>query len=212
MVREQLARFRGLEIKKTIGGFLAAFDGPARAIRCASAIVEGARDLGIAVRAGLHAGECETSSGELGGVAVQVAERVFDRAAAGEVIVSSTVKDLVAGSGIEFEELPARLLTGLASGWRLHRVVAEPHTASPAFPTETETVRPPEALSRREREIAILVARGLSNRQIGDALSISPATAERHISNVLGKLDFHSRAQIAAWAVAHDLLRVRPTQ
>ena len=79
MVREHLVRFRGREVRKTIGGFLATFDGPARAIRCASAIVEAARGLGISVRAGVHAGECEISNGELSGVAVQIAERVFDR-------------------------------------------------------------------------------------------------------------------------------------
>ncbi|HEY8446046.1 MAG TPA: alpha/beta fold hydrolase [Thermomicrobiales bacterium] len=213
MVREQLARFRGREARKTTSGFLAAFDGPARAIRCACAIVEAARGLGLAVRAGLHAGECETVGGELGGVAVQIAERVLDRARPGEVIVSNTVKDLVAGSGIAFEDLEGRLLMGLASAWRLHRVVFGSRPAhdipTVAFP-ETEASRPPEALSRREREIAILVARGLSNRQIAGELSISPATAERHVANILGKLGFHSRAQVAAWAVAHDMLRVGP--
>ncbi|HKG24130.1 MAG TPA: LuxR C-terminal-related transcriptional regulator, partial [Thermomicrobiales bacterium] len=209
MVREQLARYRGREVKKTIGGFLAAFDGPARAIRCASAIVEAAHGLGVSLRAGLHAGECEIAGGELGGVALQVAERVFDRAHAGEVLVSSTVKDLVAGSGIAFEELPTRLLTGPASGWKLHRVLTGSHR-SPALPVgsiaDIVVTRPPGVLSPREREIAILVARGFSNRQIGDDLSISPATVERHISNTLGKLGFHSRAQIAAWAVGHALL------
>jgi len=207
MTREHLTRYRGREIKKTIGGFLAAFDSPARAIRCASAIVEAARGLGITVRAGLHAGECEATGGELGGVAVQVAERVFDRAGAGEVLVSSTVKDLVAGSGIDFEELPSRLLTGPASGWRLHRVLAGSQPAavtSVALLTETEAARPPDALSPREREITVLVARGRPNRQIADELSISPATVERHISNILGKLGFHSRTQVAAWAVAHE--------
>lgn len=209
MIREQLARYRGREIRKTIGGFLASFDGPARAIRCASAIVEAANGLGVSLRAGLHAGECEVAGGELGGVALQVAERVFDRTGTGEVVVSSTVKDLVAGSGIEFEELPSRLLTGPASGWKLHRVLTS-HHSSPAVPlgsfADIEAARPPDVLSPREREIAILVARGFSNRQIGDDLSISPATVERHISNILGKLGFHSRAQVAAWAVGHDLL------
>jgi pimeloyl-ACP methyl ester carboxylesterase/DNA-binding CsgD family transcriptional regulator len=209
LVREQLARFRGREVKKTIGGFLATFDGPARAIRCACAIVEAGRELGIAVRAGLHAGECEIAGGELGGVALQIAERVFDRAAPGEVVVSSTVKDLVAGAGIVFEDLETRLLTGPASGWRLHRVVPgpqSPHPVPAAF-AETETARQPAALSNREREVAILVARGLSNRQLADELAIAPATVERHVANILGKLGFHSRAQIAAWAVMYDLLR-----
>jgi pimeloyl-ACP methyl ester carboxylesterase/DNA-binding CsgD family transcriptional regulator len=208
LIREHLIRFRGREVKKTIGGFLAAFDGPARAVRCACAIVEDAHRLGITVRAGLHAGECETVGDDLGGVALQIAERVFDRAGSGEVLVSSTVRDLVAGSGIEFAEMEARLLTGPATGWRLHRVVQGPHPMHDAPTAFEETAaRPPAALSRREREVVILVARGLSNRQVASELSISPATVERHVANIFGKLGFHSRAQVAAWAVAHDLLR-----
>jgi pimeloyl-ACP methyl ester carboxylesterase/class 3 adenylate cyclase/DNA-binding CsgD family transcriptional regulator len=208
MVREELARFHGREAKKTINGFLAAFDSPARAIRCAQALVEAARPLGLTLRAGLHVGECDVSGGELGGVALQIAERVYDRAGPGEVVVSSTVTDLVAGSGIAFEELETRLLTGPASGWRLHRVVPASGQASAIPPGFAETVSalPPTALSPREREVAILVARGLTNRQAAEELSISPATVERHVANILAKLGFHSRAQIAAWAVANDLL------
>ncbi len=208
LVREHLTRFRGREVKKTISGFLAAFDGPARAIRCACAVVEAAHDHGIAVRAGLHAGECETVGDELSGVAVQLAERVLGRAGPSDVLVSSTVKDLVAGSGIEFQDAEVRLLTGSESGWHLYRVV---HGRQPArdrslVPLEEETALPATALSPREREVATLVARGLSNRQIGDELSISSATAERHVANILSKLGYHSRTQIAAWAVAHGLL------
>jgi pimeloyl-ACP methyl ester carboxylesterase/DNA-binding CsgD family transcriptional regulator len=208
LVREQLARFRGREVQKTISGFVAAFDGPARAIRCACAVVAAARDHGIAVRAGLHAGECETVGDELGGVAVQVAERVLGRAGSGEVLVSSTVKDLVAGSGIEFEDAEVRLLMGPESGWRLYRVVHGPRPVCdrPVAALSEETARPPTALSPREREVAILIARGQSNRQIGNELSISATTAERHVANILSKLGYHSRAQIAAWAVAHSLL------
>jgi pimeloyl-ACP methyl ester carboxylesterase/DNA-binding CsgD family transcriptional regulator len=209
MVREQLIRFRGREIRKTIGGFLVAFDGPARAIRCATAIVDAAREHGLSVRAGIHAGECEISGGELGGVAVQLAERVFYRAESGEVVVSSTVKDLVAGSNIEFEEIEARLLTGPESGWRLFRVVSgstSPLSTTMTGLTEIEAARPPSTISPREREVVVLVARGLSNRLIAAELSISPATVERHVANILLKLGFHSRAQIAAWAVAHGIL------
>jgi DNA-binding NarL/FixJ family response regulator len=192
---------------------LVTFDGPARAIRCASAIVEGAPGLGIEARAGLHAGECEmTAGGELGGVALQLVERVYYRAGASDVVVSSTVKDLVAGSGIAFNEVDVRLLTGMESGLRLHSVIhgARPAHGGAAALTEIESTRPPGALSPREREVTILVARGLSNRQTADELSISPATVERHVANILVKLGFHTRAQIAAWAVAHDLLRAEP--
>lgn len=213
MIREQLARYRGREARKTIGGFLATFDGPARAIHCAVAIVAAARELGLTVRAGLHTGECIVSGderNEIGGVALQIAERVFDRAHPGEVVASSTVRDLVAGSGIEFEEIEGRLLTGPATGWRLYRVVpASSATRASSTTVATlapDTTRAPGVLSPREREIAILVARGMTNRQIGDALSIAPATVERHVANILGKLGFHSRAQVASWVVAHGLL------
>jgi DNA-binding NarL/FixJ family response regulator len=128
-------------------------------------------------------------------------------------VASSTVKDLVAGSGIEFAEVDTRLLTGMESGLRLFR--AEPgaratRSASAAL-TEIDEAPPPAALSPREREVAALITRGLSNRQAADELSISPATVERHVANILLKLSFHSRAQIAAWAVAHGLLRDEPT-
>ena len=209
LVREQLARFRGHEVKTTIGGFLATFDGPARAIRCAGAIVEAGRELGITIRAGLHAGECEVAGQELRGVALQIAERVFSRAAPGEVVVSSTVKDLVAGAGLQFEELESQVLTGPSAGWRLHRVVAA------SAPSSTERVElenhlhPPTSgvLSHREREVALLVTRGHSNRQIADELVIAPATVERHVANILRKMGFRSRAQIAAWIVEHNVLR-----
>jgi DNA-binding CsgD family transcriptional regulator/class 3 adenylate cyclase len=212
LVREQLTRFHGRAVKRTIGGFLATFDGPARAIRCARAIVDGARDLGLTVRAGLHTGECETIGGELGGVALQIVERVYNRAAPGEVVVSSTITDLVAGSGIAFEELDTRLLTGLTSGWRLHRVMPESQPPRAPFPlpvpvAEERVARSPGTLTPREREIAILIAQGMTNRQVAETLSISPATVERHVANILGKLEFHSRAGVAAWAVAHGLLR-----
>ena len=200
LIREHLARYRGREVKKTIGGFLAAFDGPARAIRCASAIVEAARGMGITMRAGLHAGECEMVGDDIRGVALQIAERVFDRAAPGEVVVSSTVKDLVAGAGLGFEELEPQLMTGPAATWRLHRVVAR------SQPSPSVNPRPAVALSPREREIAILITRGLSNRQIADQLAIAPATVDRHVTNILAKMGFRSRAQVAAWAVMHGLI------
>jgi len=208
IVRDRIALFRGREAKKAIGGSIATFDGPARAIQCACAIIEDAQELGISVRIGLHAGECEIIGGEIRGVAVQVAERVFDRAVPGEVLVSSTVKDLVAGSGIAFEELEGRLLTGPERGWRLHRVVIgtlATRVKRPARARE-DTERSPALLSPREREVVVQIASGLSNRQIAEELTISPATVERHVSNILIKLDFQSRAQVAAWAVRQDLL------
>jgi class 3 adenylate cyclase/pimeloyl-ACP methyl ester carboxylesterase len=122
ITRRELKRFRGTEVKTTGDGFLATFDGPARAIGCASAIAEAVRPLGIEVRAGLHTGECEVMNGDVGGIAVHTGARVSAQAGPGEVLVSSTVKDLVAGSGIEFEDRGDHELKGVPGEWRLYAV------------------------------------------------------------------------------------------
>jgi class 3 adenylate cyclase len=122
-VREQLARFRGREVNTTGDGFVASFDGPARAIRCARAITREIDTLGLQVRAGLHTGECELRGDDLAGIAVHVAARIGAHAGPGEVIASSTVKDLVAGSGIEFADRGEHELRGVPGSWRLYSVV-----------------------------------------------------------------------------------------
>jgi class 3 adenylate cyclase len=121
-VREQLRRFRGREINTTGDGFVASFDGPARAIRCARAIGEATESLGVKVRSGLHTGECEVRGDDLGGLAVHIAARIGSLAGAQEVLVSATVKDLVMGSGIEFEDRGEHELKGVPGSWRLHAV------------------------------------------------------------------------------------------
>ena len=118
-VRRELDRFRGNEVKTLGDGHLATFDGPARAIGCAKAVVEAASSLGLELRAGLHSGEVELMDGDVGGIAVHIAARVGATAAPGEVLVSSTVKDLVAGSGIQFEDRGAQRLKGVEDEWRL---------------------------------------------------------------------------------------------
>ena len=123
LVRRELTRFRGNEIDTAGDGFLASFDGPARAVRCASTITRSVRNLGLEVRAGLHTGECELAGGKLGGIAVHIGARVAAQAGPGEVLVSSTVKDLVAGSGITFDDRGARRLKGVPDEWRLFAVV-----------------------------------------------------------------------------------------
>ncbi|MEA2391304.1 MAG: hypothetical protein QOK31_1413 [Solirubrobacteraceae bacterium] len=125
LVRSQLDRFRGREVKQTGDGFVARFDGPARAIRCARAITDEAAELGSDVRAGLHTGECELIGNDIGGVAVHVAARVGAMAGPGEVLVSGTVKDLVMGSGIDLTDRGARELKGVPGEWRLFAVGAE---------------------------------------------------------------------------------------
>ncbi len=123
LARRELARYRGEERDTAGDGFFATFDGPARAIRCAQAIVDGVRSLGLEVRAGVHAGECELHDDKVAGIAVSAGARVAAAAGPGEVLVSGTVKDLVAGSEIEFEDRGVHELKGVPGEWRLYSVV-----------------------------------------------------------------------------------------
>jgi pimeloyl-ACP methyl ester carboxylesterase len=123
-VRRELSRHRGREVDTAGDGFLATFDGPARAIRCARGIVEAVSGLGLAVRAGLHTGECELHEDKVTGIAVHIGARVAALAGAGEVLVSSTVRDLVAGSGISFADRGSHALKGVPGEWRVFQVAA----------------------------------------------------------------------------------------
>jgi class 3 adenylate cyclase/pimeloyl-ACP methyl ester carboxylesterase len=124
VVRDLLEKYRGEEQDTAGDGFFVRFDGPARAIRCAQSIVESVRPLGIEVRAGLHTGECEIVDGKAGGIAVSIGARVMANAGPSEVLVSQTVKDLVAGSGLAFEDAGEHELKGVPDRWRLYRVPA----------------------------------------------------------------------------------------
>jgi class 3 adenylate cyclase len=122
LVRRQLERFSGREVKTMGDGFLSVFDGPARAIRCASALTTAVDALGIQIRAGLHTGECERRNGDISGMAVHIGARVASLARPGEVLVSGTVKDLVVGSNIEFADRGTQTLKGVPGQWRLYAV------------------------------------------------------------------------------------------
>ena len=122
LVRRQLVRFRGREVDTAGDGFFASFDGPARAIRCGCAIAETMPELGLEVRVGLHTGECELVDGKVAGIAVHTGARVAANAQPGEVLVSSTVRDLVAGSGLTFEDRGPHELKGIPGEWRLYAV------------------------------------------------------------------------------------------
>ena len=124
VVRSQLTRFRGREVNTSGDGFLAMFDGPQRAIRCAMSIRDAVRSLGIEVRAGLHTGECEVRGDDLGGIAVHIGARVSALAGPNDVLVSSTLRDLVIGSGLEFEDRGAYDLKGVPGEWHLFAVAS----------------------------------------------------------------------------------------
>jgi pimeloyl-ACP methyl ester carboxylesterase len=120
LVRDQLHRYRGVEQDTAGDGFFATFDGPARAVRCAQHICQAVRDLGVDVRAGVHTGECERTGEKLSGIAVHIGARVLAQAQPGEVLVSSTVRDLVAGSGLTFSERGVHRLKGVPGEWKLY--------------------------------------------------------------------------------------------
>ena len=122
MVRRHLERYRGREVKAVGDGFVATFDGPARAVRCAQTIADEVRRLGLEIRAGLHTGECELVGDDVAGMAVHIGARVGAQAGPGEVLVSNTVKDLVVGSGLTFAEHGVHELAGVPGEWRLYAV------------------------------------------------------------------------------------------
>jgi class 3 adenylate cyclase len=131
LVRRRLTAFRGVEIKTLGDGFLATFDGPGRAIRCACAIREDVGELGVEVRAGVHTGECEVIGSDIGGTAVHIGARVIGRAAPGEVLVTGAVRDLVVGSGIEFADRGTHNLKGVPGEWQLLEVTATASSTAP---------------------------------------------------------------------------------
>jgi class 3 adenylate cyclase len=124
IVRGMLARYQGTEVDTAGDGFFATFDGPARAAKCATAIVRAVQPLGLEVRAGLHTGEVESIAGKAGGMAVVIGSRVGAVATGSEVLASQTVKDLTAGSGLVYEDAGEHELKGVPDCWRLYRVVA----------------------------------------------------------------------------------------
>jgi class 3 adenylate cyclase len=126
IVRQELGRYHGRELDTAGDGFFATFDGPARAVRAASAIRDSLRRLELEVRVGVHTGECEVSDGKLAGIAVSIGARISSLAAPGEVLVSSTVRDLVAGAGLRFEDRGEHQLKGVPDRWRLYAATSQP--------------------------------------------------------------------------------------
>lgn len=195
VVRKALARYSGREVEAGEQGITAVFDGTARAIRCALEIRDELLELGLRIRAGVHAGECEVAGGKPRGVALHVASGVMGAAQPGEVLVTSTVKDLVAGSGLEFAERGTRTFTGVPGSWGLFAAGRDQ-----VPPVElAEPVRAGGELSKREHEVAQLLARGMSNREIAERLFLSERTVDNHVHHILDKLGFDSRVQIATW-------------
>lgn len=202
VVRKELARYAGREIEAGEDGITAVFDGTARAIRCALAVRDELLELGLRIQAGVHAGECEISGGRPRGVALQVASSVMGAAQPGEVLVSGTVKDLVVGSGLEFAERGVREFGGVPGSWSLY--AAGPSRPAPELEPVAVAPAAPTALSRREREVAQLLARGMSNKEIASRLYLSERTIDNHVHHILDKLGFDSRVQVATWLARNE--------
>ncbi len=199
----EIESYRGRALDLTGARIVATFDGPARAIHCARSITAAASDLGLLTRTGLHTGECELSGDRISGVAVPLAGWVAGQASPGETLVSSTVKDLVAGARLRFADRGVRALPGRAGEWHLFAVLPDAaEDAATAGVLDLSSAPSLDPLSRREREVVPLVARGLSNLQIADALSIGERTVESHVANILAKWSLANRSQIAAAGTA----------
>ena len=200
VVRKALARYAGREIEAGERGITAVFDGTARAIRCAIDVRDELLGLGLRIQAGLHAGECEIGDGRPRGAALHVASSVMGVAQPGEVLVSGTVKDLVVGSGLEFTDRGSREFAGVPGSWNLFAAGPE-HLDGVDEPAKVVAAAP---LSRREKEVASLVARGLSNREIAGRLYLSERTIDNHVHHILDKLGFDSRVQVATWLTRNE--------
>ena len=158
ITRAEISRFRGRVIKHTGDGFLATFDGPTRAVRCASTLAERIPELGIDVRSGLHTGECELLGDDIGGIAVHIGARIAALAEAGEVLVSSTVKDLVNGSGIVFKDRGTHILKGVPGEWRLFALSGQ-HDPIENLPATHKPVQDPliDRITSRPRVARMLM-------------------------------------------------------
>jgi class 3 adenylate cyclase len=159
ITREEIGRFQGREIKHTGDGFLATFDGPTRAVRCATTLAERMPEIGIEIRSGLHTGECELRGDDIGGIAVHIGARIAALANGHEVLVSSTVKDLVNGSGITFADRGRHVLKGIPAEWQLYAPVGEHDPAEGLSAPMKEPLRDPlaDSLGRRPRVARMLM-------------------------------------------------------
>ncbi|MFZ1094186.1 MAG: alpha/beta fold hydrolase [Xanthobacteraceae bacterium] len=193
---ESLSRFGGQTIGTSPEEVSGRFDGPARAVRCALSLTEAANALRLDLAAGVHTGEIELHEHAVAGLAIHAAERICARAAAGEVLASGVVVDLVAGSGLQFKERGTQIIEGFEAPVRVCAAEHDGVVQAPQRAPSSDL----EPLSPREREVIMFVADGLSNAAIAKRLSISEHTVKRHVANILLKLDLPTRAAAAAVA------------
>jgi DNA-binding NarL/FixJ family response regulator len=208
-IREELVLFGGEEIDTTGDGFLASFDSPARAIRCALAIRDRAEALGLTIRAGIHTGEVERAAGKVRGIAMHLASRIAGRANAAEVLVSATTRELAAGADLVFIDRGEHALKGVTERRRLYAAVEEPGRRSAlggGRVTETDDAEYPAGLTAREVDVLRLVAVGLSDAEAAKRLFLSVRTVNAHLRSIYRKAGVRSRAAAGRFAAERGLL------
>jgi DNA-binding NarL/FixJ family response regulator len=213
VTREQLVLFGGEELDTTGDGFVAAFDAPARAIRCAVALVDRVAAVGLTIRAGVHTAEVEYVEGKPRGIALNIATRIAARADSGEVLVSDTTRELAAGSGLAFADRGDYILRGVSGQKRLYAAVDERTQAGAMAPRTKSTPTPdvggveyPAGLTGREVEVLRLVAAGLTDAEVAERLVLSVRTVNAHLRSIYRKTGVPSRAAASRFAAEHDLL------
>jgi DNA-binding NarL/FixJ family response regulator len=198
-VRDELARAGGEEVDTAGDGFLAFFDGPARAIACALALQERLGALGLSIRTGVHTGEVEQVEGQARGIAIHLAARIAERAAAGEVLVGATTRELAAGSGLVFADRGEHVMRGLSEPRRLYAARIDPVVhGSPTVHEGADEY--PGGLTAREVDVLRLVAVGLSDAEAAERLCLSVRTVNAHLRSVYRKLGVSSRAAASEFA------------
>jgi DNA-binding NarL/FixJ family response regulator len=203
----ELVLFGGEEIDSTGDGVLASFDSPARAVRGALAVLERLAALGLTIRAGIHTGEVEHVDGRVRGIAVHLADRIAARANSGEVLVSSTTRELAAGSGLVFVDRGEHMLKGVSEPRRLYAAVDEQAELSVTTPSaEVGEAALPAGLTAREVDVLRLVAAGLSDAETAQRLFLSVRTVNAHVRSIYRKIGVHSRAAAGRFAAENGLL------
>jgi class 3 adenylate cyclase len=207
VTRAEITLFGGEELDTSGDGFLVAFESAAGAIRCALALLDRLTDLGLTIRAGIHTGEVEDVGGRARGIALHIASRIGARANPGEILVSSTTRELAAGAGLTFADRGEHLLKGVSEPRRLF-AAADPAAAPPggaARPTGAAGEYPAR-LTAREVDVLRLVAIGLSDAEVAEQLVVSVRTVNAHLRSIYRKVGVHSRAAAGRFAEENDLL------
>jgi DNA-binding NarL/FixJ family response regulator len=203
----ELALFGGEEIDSTGDGVLASFDSPARAVRCALAVLERLDALGLSIRAGIHTGEVEHIGGRVRGIALHLADRIAARANSGEVLVSATTRELAAGSGLVFVDRGEHTLKGVSEPRRLYAAVDEQAELTETAPSaEVDEAALPAGLTAREVDVLRLVAAGLSDAEAARRLFVSVRTVNAHLRSIYRKIGVRSRAAAGRFAAENGLL------